>query len=85
MRKLLAKFGIIQLVWTEDFDGELRLRRVYWDGPHAPTCKGILTYTSEARYHIKLKPNGVAESKVASYVRRWYNYSGNRRPVIVEQ
>jgi len=78
IKKLLAKMGIIRLVWTVDYDVEIRLRRVYKHPRGGHSCRGICG----SPYGVRLLPGNITGGSEI-YVKEWYNFEGNRRGVYV--
>lgn len=73
MKRLLYYLGIIDLVWTRDFDGTVRLRIVWHkDGKRYAygVCGPIIGYDAPN----ELLPDGRIGSGRASYVAGWYPY-----------
>lgn len=75
MKRLLAILGIWTLVWTEDHDGEVRLRRArYTRFGKWITC-GILSHPV-----MVLLPNG--DIACGIYVQRWKEWEHNKNHVV---
>lgn len=72
--------GLCELVWTQDFDGEVRLRLVRRSkvpfGPYGPWVGGV----SNLKTHpFILCPDGTV---AGGYVKRWEAWQYNRNPVF---
>lgn len=77
MKRILYWLGIVEIVWTEDHDGEVRLRCVhalngkkYVYGICGPSFR-----TDNPPY--ELRPDGTTHNGTSSggYVERWYPYA----------
>lgn len=65
MKRFLAAILRWPLVWTVDYDGEVRLRRVYTDKFGGMRVRGILSFC------FYLQPNGTVLGYEYSYVTSW--------------
>ncbi len=80
MKRLLAWLGFFPLVWTQDHDGEVRLRAA-WQSPFGEWwCHGIGWCG-----HMTLLPNGGVEARRGAYVVRWKEWEHNRKHLFPEQ
>jgi hypothetical protein len=72
MRRFLQWLGLIILVWTEDFDGELRLRMVWSDG-NRPFVFCIVSppFSFAERHRAYLNEDGTISH---TYMKRWHFY-----------
>ena len=66
MKRLLAWMRLVRLVWTEDHDGEIRLRIARRHGPQW-RCNAISMDDS-----VILNPDGTTSGKC--YISKWYPY-----------
>lgn len=75
MKRLLAKLGLIKLVWLRDYDGELTLSIKRETDPPG----GFYAYRHHIiRSWVKLEDDGTCSGD-ASYVKRWADY-GESKP-----
>lgn len=81
IKKLLARLGVIQLVYTVDFDGTVRLRRVYRHYESGYSCAAICDFSEGHKYDVRLLPGN--KTGGANYVKKWFNYPGNRETVVI--
>lgn len=79
MRRLLALIGVWPLVWTQDHDGEVRLR-VAKKTPFACgwSCGSICFWDRS----VQLLPDGSTTGRI--YVKRWAEWEHNRKHVTFE-
>lgn len=75
MKRLLALLGCFSLVWTQDHDGEVRLRIAHRNPFGEWACNAIGPPCS-----VILNPDGTTRGKY--YVRRWMEWKHNRCHVI---
>lgn len=82
MRRLLRLLRVVDLVWTEDYDEERRLRIVWYDKNGNRYVYGIPGPMAGGHPNKLLSDGGIACYPANSYLRRWHPFeSGNGKTI----
>lgn len=78
MKRLFALLGVWSLVYTEDFDGEIRLKVVLRNNP---ISGGLWVHGIGCFGRYRLVSDGTVSPTYTGYVTRWKEWPHNRRKI----